>query len=64
MKKDLDKLSNEETAKRRDEAIRRALSPRPKQNEGFTGKSTKNPKIAPSPKQSAPKGRSFRHQGR
>ena len=63
MKKDVDQLRNEETARRRDEAIRRALSAPSKQRGDFIGKGAKNPKVA-SPKQSAPKGRLFRHQGR
>jgi hypothetical protein len=65
MNTDFDRLSREETAKRHDEAIRRALSNAPKQSREFVGTSAKSLKAATNKvPQSAPKGRLFRHQGR
>lgn len=58
MAKDSESFSEKETAKRMDDALRRALNTPPKPHKDAIGKGAKSPK----PK--AQKGRIFRHQGR
>ena len=58
MAKDSESFSEKETAKRKDDALRRALNTPPKPHKDVIGKGGKGPKP------SAPKARNFRHQGR